>query len=145
MCQDDLERKWPGLKRGEYDVTSPETIRYNCIAWAAGDDRRWWQPIEVPYSYWPEDAPNELTCEAFEAAFATLGYERSESAGHEPELEKVAIFVDDGGDPTHMARQLPTGEWTSKLGDLHDVRHRLEALEGSRYGRVHIILQRPRH
>jgi hypothetical protein len=34
-----------------------------------------------------------------------------------------------------MARQLNTGLWTSKCGDLEDIQHNLEDLEGGdRYG-----------
>lgn len=57
--------------------------------------------------------------------------------------EKVALYVDNAGIPTHMARQLPNGEWTSKLGQLEDISHNdLDALEGTQYGRLYCILAR---
>jgi hypothetical protein len=46
---------------------------------------------------------------------------------------------------THAARQLPSGAWTSKLGDWEDIEHNaLSGLESSFYGRVSIILKRQR-
>ncbi len=53
----------------------------------------------------------------------------------------MAIY-EQGGETQHMARQLPSGHWTSKLGDLDDIEHDLSALEGIEYGRVAMILAR---
>ena len=81
----------PNLNRGEYRVTSPESIRYNCVAWAAGDDaRRWWPG--VPDYYWPDTAPQEETLEAFQAVFEAMGYRLCATAELETGFEKVAIF-----------------------------------------------------
>lgn len=57
--------------------------------------------------------------------------------------EKVALYVDHDGKPTHAARQLPTGRWTSKLGKIEDIEHELEGIAGSVYGSVAKILKRP--
>jgi len=48
----DLESLFPGLRGSGFVETSPEDIRYNCVAWAAEDKDRWWWPDED--SYWPE-------------------------------------------------------------------------------------------
>jgi len=37
---DHLESLFPGLRVSGYVVTSPEDIRYNCLAWAAEDKER---------------------------------------------------------------------------------------------------------
>ena len=56
------------------------------------------------------------------------------------ELKKIAIFgmkeSDGSVSPTHAARQLESGEWTSKLGkDFEDIPHTtLDALNGPVYG-----------
>jgi hypothetical protein len=48
------------------------------------------------------------------------------------------------GQPTHAAKQMESGKWSSKLGDWEDVEHAtLEALEGDFYGKVAQILKRP--
>lgn len=63
-------------------------------------------------------------------------------------IEKIAIYVDANGVPTHAARQLADGTWTSKLGEWEDIQHKtLEAMEDSRglglgYGKVKLILKR---
>jgi hypothetical protein len=60
----------------------------------------------------------------------------------EPGFEKVALIVDARGVPTHAARQLPTGRWTSNLGAWEDIEHELHALEGHAYGIVALLLTR---
>jgi hypothetical protein len=59
-------------------------------------------------------------------------------------MEKIAIFADATGSPTHAARQLTSGRWTSKLGEAEDIEHELRAIEGDIYGTVVAILKRPR-
>jgi len=46
------------------------------------------------------------------------------------------------GEPTHVARQLPSGRWTSKMGFLEDIEHTVDALRGFYYGAVTQILKR---
>jgi hypothetical protein len=142
---DILEHLFPGLRHTRWVVMSPRTPEYNCIAWAAGDDTRWWWPDAARMYYWPSDAPREETVEAFVAAFRLLGYELCE-AGDEalaPQYEKVAIYAKDDT-PKHAARQLQTGEWTSKCGGLHDITHTLEGLRGCEYGAPAVVMRRRR-
>lgn len=133
----------PYLNRDEYRVTSPESDRYNCIAWAAGDaTRRWWPA--VPDYYWPPDAPSGETLETFQALFAALGYRECPTADREPGYEKVALFAKDGW-PTHAAHPLPNGHWSSKLGRWADIEHQTRhALAGPLYGAVARLRRRPR-
>jgi len=129
------EAFFPNLTRENYSVTSSPTPTYNCIAHAAGQDDGWWWPDELaPYAHWPEGLDKAETLEAFVLAYGTKGYcisptqERSLEEG----FEKIAIFVDIEGVPTHAARQLADGSWTSKLGESEDIQHRtLEAMEGA--------------
>lgn len=64
----------------------------------------------------------ELTLEAFIAAYASLGYEPCDDGRLEPGIEKVVIYTL-SGKPTHAARQLSKGTWTSKLGKDVDIEH----------------------
>ena len=140
------ETMLPGLNRGEYWVTSPESTRYNCIAWAAGDDTDWWWPDPDTDSYWPAAAPFEETLASFRAVFESLGYRECATADLEPGFEKVAIFTKDGL-PKHAARQLPNGHWTSKLGEWQDIEHQHLNAVGSNasiYGNVALLLRRRR-
>jgi hypothetical protein len=136
-----IESRFPGLAISSYQITSPAMRRYNCIAWAAKDEKNWWWPTGP---YWPGDADREATIPAFIQAFRSLGYEPCDSITLEPSIEKLAIFVDSNGTVTHMARQLENGAWTSKLGEGHDISHQLEAVCGTVYGRVAQILRRLR-
>lgn len=139
----ELREAFPRLAKRKRLITSPATKTYNCIAWAAGDTSRWWWPDQYNVGFWPVGVRREETEEAFMVAYRTLGYRECESQDPEPDIEKVAIYSS-AGVPTHAARQLPDGLWTSKLGDREDIRHTLEELEGHRYGRVSRILCRTR-
>ena len=140
-----------GLTDSSSQITSPATRRYNCIAWAAKDDRRWWWPDPFEIGYWPIPVNNRsVTLAGFVEAFISLGYKLSTSGELEPNTEKIAIYGIDcpGGQatPTHAARQLPSGDWTSKLGSFEDITHTTpEAVNGPIYGHVMAFMSRPRN
>jgi hypothetical protein len=140
---------FPNLTGESSEVTSPATRRYNCIAWAAGEEFRWWWPDPMGVGYWPLSVPRQVTLQAFVAAFETLGYERCDGPGIETGMEKIAIFGlrDFTGStvPTHAARQLESGAWTSKLGSLEDIRHEtLDLVGGPLYGIAVVHMKRTR-
>jgi len=132
---------FPCLSIGGYRITSEATPRYNCIAWAAARDDRFWWPD--PDAFWPSGVPSEITLAAFESAFASLGYTRCDSEALEPLFEKIVIYVNAQGTPTHAARQLPNGRWTSKLGRAEDIEHASpDALRGECYGSPVLVMRR---
>ncbi len=139
---DNLESLFPGLRGSGYLVTSREDVRYNCVAWAAEDAEHWWWPDED--SYWPEGVAREETIAALVAAFEKLGFVPCNGSLLEEAYEKVAIYAAPDGIPTHVARQLPSGLWSSKLGQLQDIEHRLEDLGGALYGHYANCLKRER-
>ena len=139
--------RFPNLKDSEHRITSAENTRYNCVAWAVGVCHQWWWPFGG--DYWPSDAPYEETLDSFKLVFESFGYADCRSDIQEPGVEKVAIFQDVGGKPSHVARQLPNGKWTSKIGDWEDIEHdSLISLENalhmhSLYGEVVLVMSRP--
>ena len=158
----ELEFKWPNLSGTDYRVTSPKSQEYNCFAYAVGEvarpgkfsdsdvadaerqkTDRWWQATPGDRFYWPDGVPQEETLEAYIQAYQTVGYEVCDRDDLEPGWEKVALYIDSENRPTHAARQLANGKWTSKLGWLEDIEHELDALRGDRYGVVGQILKRP--
>lgn len=141
MTEEVLVARHPGLRRGEFRLTSPATRSYNCIAWAAEDDSRWWATTEFELYYWPTGAPRENTVEGWAAALASVGYERCAEVIPDPGVTHVALYGRDG-EALHVARQLPNGRWTSKLGQNVDIEHELEALVGDDYGSVAMIMRR---
>jgi hypothetical protein len=132
----------PNLRADNYRITSAANWKYNCIAWAAGSDSAWWWP--VPGRYWPPSAPREETLDAFLVAIGTLGFSVCATAELQAGLEKIALFAAEGI-PTHAARQLSNGRWTSKLGPNIDIEHAtLDAIAGGVYGAPVAFLSRPR-
>ena len=153
-----LEFGFPKLFNAGYEKTSDETGHplslgsYNCIAWAAEDTRHgFWWPND--YLYWPWWIKREDTVACFVKTFRSLGYQVCLGSGKEFLFHKLALYaihrshnpmavpnsLNDLRDwePTHMARQLPDGSWTSKCGPNEDITHfTLDALEsyGLKYG-----------
>ena len=137
-----VDQSFPNLRSSGFRITSVATREYNCIAWSVHDTENWWWPNPLA-AYWPESAPLEETLPAFIEAFRTRGFVPCESSEVEPGYEKIAIYVDNQGVPTHAARQLPNGSWTSKLGTFEDIEHTLDGLTGPEYGRAAQFLRRP--
>jgi hypothetical protein len=76
-------------------------------------------------------------------AYRQGGYEICESAEIEEGFEKIAIFADLSGEPRHAARQLPSGAWTSKLGEHVDIEHdEVAAVGGVFYGEPAVYMRR---
>ena len=138
MSRKEIENIFPHLKKEGYTITSKETLDYNCIAWAADDDKWWWDPNY----YWLPQIPREYTIEAYKKLFESLGYKECSSYEYEDLFEKVVIFSDRDGIPTHAARQLNDNIWTSKLGQLEDIEHTLHGLDNSDYGSIAVIMKR---
>jgi hypothetical protein len=138
-----IRKQFPKLSPDQFSVTSPKDPAYNCIAHAARDGRFWW-PINAAGYYWPPQLPYEITLTNFIEAFRLLGYVPCETYEPERGFEKVVIYVGKDGRPTHMARLLPNGLWTSKLGKSFDIDHKtLAGLEGTAYGKPQQPLKRP--
>jgi hypothetical protein len=92
--------------------------------------------------YWPPEFARRESLDVFEAVFATMGYSPCKSMTTERGLEKLALYGA-GGKPKHVARMLPKGKWTSKLGLSYDVEHTADALTGHEYGTLLGVYCRP--
>jgi len=137
-----LAARFPNFSGSHLRFTSPDDSGYNCLAWAAGETRRCWHPSAFGGLFWPGGVADDSVAE-WVRAFESLGYEPCPSEALEGGFEKVAIYADHDF-PLHVARQLPNGYWTSKLGVREDVEHELGALVGREYGRVAAVLRRVR-
>ncbi len=145
MSKNEIEKSFPNLQSTGYSITSPATIDYNCIAWAADDIEAWWWPDPLKENYWTPEIPRAINIKTFIRAFELLGYTVCNNPEYENDLEKITIYADSKGKPTHAARQLSSGKWTSKLGTLEDIEHHtLDSLAGPHYGSLAIILKRPK-
>jgi hypothetical protein len=135
----------PQLTSENHSITSPRDTLYNCIGWAADDKTNWWPS---KYGRWPKTVSRVETLEAFVMAFATRGCTPCDNGTLEDGFEKVVIYAqnEDGAlVPTHAARQLPDGYWTSKIGWEEDISHQTpEDVNGPIYGKPVQFLKRPR-
>jgi hypothetical protein len=139
---DKLKRLFSGLSDDNFGITSQNTTSYNCLAWAVEIDT---VRIDPGGGKWPATVPRSETIEALIDAYKTYGFE--ECADGEPEkgYAKIALYAHPMTNrATHAARQLKNGKWTSKLGDLQDIRHDApEALNGKDYGSVRQYMRKP--
>ena len=120
-----------GLEIGSYQITSPTTDDYNCIAWALGETHRRWDPLGIVPDHWPDELPRDDHLTTIQSALRLEGFESCDDEAPEDGFEKIAFFAD-GSVFKHVARQLSSGRWTSKLGDHCDIEHELEDLVSSR-------------
>lgn len=144
VCQE-IEKQFPKLKSTGYRLTSPDTIVYNCAAYAAEDEESWWWPDNLEIHYWPPTVPREETLEAFIQAYESINYEICQDGFLEEGFQKIAIYANSKKIPTHVALQLSNGKWTSKLGPNEDIEHNtLEGLYGDSraYGSVACFMKR---
>jgi hypothetical protein len=79
-----------------------------------------------PEFFWPADVPeppeDEDDLDYYVALFGSWGYEVTDSPDLEDGYLKVAIFATDNNFD-HVAKQLPSGRWSSKGGKSFDFRH----------------------
>lgn len=132
---------FPNSKAAPFEITSPASGEYNCIAWALEVSDGFYWPRRGREFRWLRFLPKEETLAAFQKLFEKVGYEVCEHGELEAGFKKVAVF-EKNGSPTHAARQLPDGNWTSKLGTHEDVKHSLAAMSGGRYGDVALFLKK---
>jgi hypothetical protein len=125
--------QYPNLVAEGYTWRSPPTKKYNCFAWAVGDDRRWWSPW--PGYYWPSRISRSDTVEALAEAFSTVGYAECAEGDFEAKFQRIAIYGLQGL-AKHAARQIDSRLWASKMGANIDIEHTLRAIEGPHYGAV---------
>jgi hypothetical protein len=135
----------PYLPDDHWACTSKATRSYNCIAWAAGDNTRRWDPFVY---YWPPGVPKSMAFDALVALFSGLNYTLCPDGSLDEKLQKVALFGKAGAfgiEWTHAALQLPNGRWTSKIGDCEDIAHEaLEAINCPDYGTPLAFMSRPK-
>jgi hypothetical protein len=138
----DLDAIFPNLAISGYRRRSDCTTRYNCLAWALGDDSKWWEPDPYDLLYWPPDIPRNYAVRNYIEVCKKHGYQRCRDGKPEAGYEKLVIFTE-RHEFRHIARQRENGIWTSKLGPLEDIDHNnIDAFDGSSYGRPTIFLKR---
>lgn len=145
MPKEEIEQDFPGLTEDGWQITSEIDSGYNCVAFAVHDTRQFWDPdgIGVRGYYWPPGVAREDTLQAWIKVFEIHGFRFCPDGNLESWFEKIAIYSDDNSIPTHVARQLPSGKWTSKLGKSEDIEHdSVRGLESNLYGKAVVFMKR---
>lgn len=123
------------------EIVAPPTIRYNCIAYAAGDVSEWWDIVEGIY-YWPDFATRSLSIESLIEVFVGLGFQQCQDSSLESSYEKVALY-EEQGEWKHAALQTTTGRWRSKMGRGPVIEHfSPESLCDGIYGNPTVFMRR---
>jgi len=152
----ELPDEWIGhsnLTRGTYNdhshfpnlndakIVEHGGYQYNCVAWAMGDDKKFWWPGHS--FYWPRELKSQIDMKAnFSDLLENVAHAvRTKDESYEPGFVKVALFMKKG-EPQHMARLTSDG-WTSKLGGSSLIVHDLHAMDGGYYGSVDTIYKIP--
>jgi hypothetical protein len=133
---------FPRLTPLNHKITSPAVDGYNCIAWAVGDVVRWWEPGY----FWPVPVIGPKYALAnLVRAYESVGFTGCNADQADASAELVALYSDGNDRYTHAARRLPSGKWTSKLGQWEDIEHDTpDDVAGGAYGEVVGYMSRPR-
>ena len=114
---------FPHVTQANCRPTSDPTEAYNCVGWAAHSQLDYIWPDERQQFSWPEGLPREETVDCMKRFFALMKFSECGDGSLESGFEKIAIYADRHG-VQHVARQLlPSGRWTSKMGEKLDVEH----------------------
>lgn len=138
-----LKRVFPNIRKSA-KVTSPETETYNCIAYAAGDQSRWWWPDPVGLFYWPPNVIRLPTLPVFQSAFEAIGFELCANDDFTENYDKIAIYHHKNV-PTHAAKLIAPNIWSSKLGKWYDISHSKHCLNHDHpdgYGEIAFFMMR---
>ncbi len=142
MSRADVEIDFPALIGKSYEL-SDEDFNYNCLAYAVGDLRNWWEPPKQAGRYWSAGFPEDTTVRTVVSIMELFGFTVELDPLSIPETEAIAIYAD-GNEWTHFAK-FSDGCWSSKLGEGHDVKKvDIGDLEGQLYGKVASVLARPK-
>jgi hypothetical protein len=137
-----ITKHFPNLTSHNSKPASPANNAYNCIAWAYGVDDTWFWPDPDYLYYWPDTINRNEDINAFIDLFKSIGYELCENSALEHGCQKIALYTRNDT-PTHAARQLPDGKWTSKLGPNIDIKHDTpDCLNGPAYGKSTVLMKR---
>ncbi|HTS40668.1 MAG TPA: hypothetical protein VMH84_09035 [Xanthobacteraceae bacterium] len=135
------EQDFPNL--GSYEETSRATGSYNCFAFAVEEQHRWWDPTPHVSYYWPANTDRDHSISTIIGIYKGYGYEICENGELEPDFDKIVLYDNNRGGINHVARQLPDGRWTSKMGPDEDIAHATpDALAGDEYGTPKYFMSR---
>lgn len=117
-----------------FTFTSAKGDDYNCAAWAVEIIDEWIQ-------FKDENGHLDVSLKRYIDYYEKHGFVKCDNQDFEEGWIKIVIYADDKNEFTHVARQLPNGKWTSKLGDWEDIEHESpQVLAGKSYGKPTVVM-----
>jgi len=135
---------FPRLKSDvNFEILSPETDEYNCIAWAMQLDDRWVDTVVIPGHWWPNGVAKSVSPEALVQAFEAVGFTIAEDGCIEEDFDKVVLYKDETTERwTHASRLITESIEHSKFGKLWDGSHSVNSITGDVYGVPYCYMKR---
>lgn len=124
--------EFPNSSIEPFEITSPETEEYNCIAWVLDNRSIWIEPDDS--TTWLQNIPNDYLLPSVVKYFEKQGFEICQKIDYSKDKTLLALFSKDGIEFSHVAKQLNENYWTRKLGFSFDVKHTIFAMEGGCMG-----------
>lgn len=133
---------FPNSTDNNWRWKSQPTWEYNCLAFSVHREDVWMWPDEREQFSWPVGMPRGDDIATLRAFFQSIGFSVCASTAIEAGFEKIAIYAM-GTDPSHVARQIGSGRWKSKMSGGIDIEHDdLTVLADGDYGNVQLIMRR---
>lgn len=127
-----IQKNFPNLGPDKFAYTSLKTEDYNCMAWAVENTEDWIQ----------FDGGYDCKIETYINYFSSLGFTITEDVSYTNGIIKICLYAENN-EFRHVARQLPNGRWTSKMGDWEDIEHETpDVLIGNFYGSKLIFMEK---
>lgn len=149
--RDALSDVFPDLKNDvNFEILSPRTPKYNCIAWAMQFEDRWVSIFDYPGYWWPDGVEKTMSPSALIHAFEAVGFTLCNNSNLEDGFDKVVLYKKEGNEEwTHAARIVSETTEHSKFGQSWDGTHSHEVLcktgvgyEDSSYGVPYAFMKR---
>ncbi len=126
-----------------FKLTSAQTYRYNCIAYAMGMDDRWVDTLNVPWHWWPP-VKKDMSLDSLITAFEYLGFEACDMDDSiENGYDKVVLYQKND-EWQHAARVVEVNKYHSKFGESFDGTHSSGDVLEIEYGNPYQVMKRSR-
>lgn len=122
--RDALSDVFPDLKNDvNFEILSPRTPKYNCIAWAMQFEDRWVSIFDYPGYWWPEGVEKTMSPSALIHAFEAVGFTLCDNSNLEDGFDKVVLYKKRVMKNGHMRLELYQKQQNIVSLDHHSMAH----------------------
>lgn len=142
--KDSLIQHFPQLAYDQnFEICSPQTPIYNCIAWAMQFEDRWVDHLPGPGHWWPNGVERSNSSKALILAFEAVGFTECDDYLLEDGFNKVVLYKKEDSDEwTHASKITDNSVEHSKFGESFDGRHSHDKFSGTDYGIPYATMKR---